>query len=235
MKKIVFIMLGVFLLSLNAQAEDTHFLLSVNKSNQQAAYAHSVFVQLQEAVKKSDTETLKKLLKSSDSRIWRKKDEHGNNLFHLCSDVKTFDVLHMYLASVREDLLAGKNKAGETPWMNYIMYGKEDIFLTFFPQSTLCSRLKGISFDLANATGLHYKNALTQRDAIVKECSTAGGQTLWQRADLMCKGLTYGAKGQGSYTYSAKNAPGLNNSAAVKNKMTQVRDLIEEVAPFLKK
>ncbi|MBQ7908623.1 MAG: hypothetical protein IJ311_03910 [Elusimicrobiaceae bacterium] len=233
MKRIFVFTLVLFLISLGAQAKDNLFLFSVDRSNQQAVYEHSVFEQLQEAVKQKDSERLKTLLKKSDSRIWTKKDRHGNNLFHLCSDVKTFSMLHMYLASVREEMLSEKNKAGETPWMSYIVYGKEDIFLTYFPKSTLYTRLQQISFELENAVGLNYQNALTQKDAILKECSSAGGQTLWQRADLMCKGLSCGAKGHASYTYSANTAPGMNKPSSTKNKMEQVRDLIEEVAPFL--
>lgn len=235
MKRLFIILLGIFLINVCVQAQDNRFSYSVDKTNRQAAYEHTLFTQLQRSVKNKDVPAIRKLLKNSDSRVWTKKDSHGNNLFHLCPDEKTFSVLHMYLASVREEMLAEKNKAGETPWMSYIMYGKEGIFLTYFPQSTLYARLQQVTFDLQNSSGLHYKNALTQRDAIVKECSSAGGQTLWQRADLMCKGLRAGAKGFGSYSYTTANVAGLNNVPSVKNKMAQVRDLIKNAAPFLVK
>lgn len=234
MKKILTILLGVFLMSVCAQAQEERFLF-VDQSAAQAAHEHSLFVQLQQAVKNKDTDSLKKLLKNTNSRVWTQKDKHGNNLFHLCGDVQTFAVLHMYLASVREEMLSAKNKTGEIPWMSYIMYGKEDIFLTYFPQSTLYARLKQITSELEKSNGLNYRNALTKRDALIKESSSAGEQTLWKRADLMCKGLKAGAKGYHRYAYPADNALGMNNAAPVQNKMEQVRKLIEDVAPFLVK
>lgn len=233
MKQIFILLFVVFFLTPGAFAEDVRFRSPVEKTNKQAAYEHAVFDQLQQAVKKKDVALLKNLLKSSNARIWTKKDTHGNNLFHLCGDVKTFSVLYMYLATVREEMLKEKNKVGEIPWMSYIMYGKEDIFLTYFPKSTLYADLQKVSFDLAHSGGLHYANALTQRDEITAQTSCAGGQTLWQRANLMCKGLKAGAKGYHQYNYPTGHALGMNNAAPIKNKMEQVRDLIAQTAPFL--
>lgn len=235
MKKILVTVLGIFLGTLCLQAEDSSFSLFVEKRTHQAANEYDAYIQLKQAIKNKKADEVQRLLKDPKNiGLWNKKDNHGNNLFHLCSDVKTFEVLYKSLGSKSESLLAAKNKAGETPWMTYIMYGKEDIFLTYFPKSSLYARLQQISFDLKHSTGLSYNNAITNRDAVIKETSCRGGQTLWQRADLMCRSLRAGAKGYAQYERTPANAPGMNAAEPIKNKMEQIRDMIEEVAPYLK-
>ena len=80
MKKILMILLGVFLMSVCAQAQEER-LLFVEQRAALAAYERFLFVQLKQAVKNKDTDSLKKLLKKTNSRVWTQKDKHGNNLF----------------------------------------------------------------------------------------------------------------------------------------------------------
>lgn len=227
MKKIIVLFLFLFSAAGGYATQAVDFSDVLEKTNAQMFAAAE---NLQKAVKNNDVAAVKKILKETDRYVWTLTDKYGNNLFHLCEDPQVFSVLHLYLASVREELLAQRNHIGETPWLKYIMYGKEDLFLTYFPKSSLYARLEQTTQDL-KLQGIAGQVARDKRNSLIEECSVAG-QTMWQRADIMCKGLKQ-AKGYAHYSRTPYNAPGMNNAASVKNRMEEVRDMIAEVAPFL--
>lgn len=227
MKKIIVLFLFLFVAAGGYAKQSLELSNVLEKTN---AQMFATAEKLQKAVKTSDVAAVKKLLAETDRYVWTLTDKYGNNLFHLCEDPQVFEILHFHLAAESEKLLAQRNHIGETPWVKYIMYGKEDLFLMYFPQSTLYARLAQATRDL-KLQGLAGQVAREKRNSLIQECSVAG-QTMWQRADIMCKGLKQ-AKGYARYTRTPYNAPGMNNAASTKNRMEEVRDMIAQVAPFL--
>ena len=233
MKKIVFIFLFAFL-SVYSFANINDFSQIVEQKNEQAAYHHFVAKQLQQETRNGNVAKLKSWLKQSDKSVWVQRDPYGNNLFHLCRNEETFYVLWTFLVSVRDEMLRQQNKAGEIPWVTYIMYGKEDIFLKYFPKSSLYIRLQEATQSM-NDKGINSAVAKIKRDELIKECSV-GGQTMWQRANLMVQAQASGmSKGFVSYGYSSKISAGDRNFPVLKRKMEMIREMIEQTAPFLKR
>ena len=231
MKKILFVFLFSLLGGL-AFANMTEFSQVVQHKSEQAAYKHFVARQMQQEARQGNTKKLKEWFKQTDKSVWLQTDQYGNNLFHLCRNEETFYVLWNFLVSVRDEMLVQPNNAGEIPWVKLIMYGKEKIFLKYFPKSNLYIRLQEATKEM-NDQGLTSAVAKIKREELIKECSV-GGKTMWQRADALCKGLASGmAKGFASYSYSAKDAYVGSKGSFPKNDMELVREMIESVAPFL--
>lgn len=142
-------------------------------------------------------------------------DAHGNNILHLTSSKELFAfVWNLLDESNREALLSQRNKAGETPLMTHVMYGHEDIFLQYFPQTALYRKLKRTTAGLQD-TGLNRHVAEIKKAELIKQCSM-GQKTMWQRAQDFY---------QDTYTTPS--------FAPYRGSMRAVRQMIAEVAPFL--
>lgn len=142
--------------------------------------------------------------------IMQSTDEKGNNAFHVAADENTFQLLLSVAHGLRNELLSSKNRAGETPWMSYISYERADIFLKYFSTSDLYRRMRKIksaSNDKADRIMAEVEEAV-----LLEECS-AGGQTMWRRADALWRQAP-----QGSVN---------------KQKMGQIRRVLAKAAPFL--
>ena len=143
--------------------------------------------------------------------VMKERDRHGNNALHVANSEKTFDFLLEMAYHAKDELLSQQNKAGETPWMSLISYDRAAIFIRHFPSSALRQELKNISKEL-ESNGVNLMVAAIKRDALVKECS-AGGQTMWQRADALWRMAPQGS--------------------VDKANMYFIRTMIGKAAPFL--
>lgn len=143
--------------------------------------------------------------------IMEERDAHGNNALHVASNPNAFYTLYSSLGGLKEKLLSQKNNAGETPWMSLISYERAVIFIKYFPASQLRQDMKEVNREL-KSSGLNRMVGEIKRDALLKECS-AGGQTMWQRADALWRMAKPGSR--------------------EKENMRIVRSMIEKAAPFL--
>ena len=124
--------------------------------------------------------------------IMRDTDSHGNNALHVAKTDEVFSLLNNSAHALQKELLSQKNNAGETPWMALISYDRGRIFVKHFPGSALAREMRKVKKDL-NSTGLNRMVAEIKRDALIKECS-AGGQTMWQRADALWRMAPEGSR-----------------------------------------
>lgn len=166
-------------------------------------------------VKRGDVDQFKKELAYAPHRALLQIDAHGNNILHLASSEDMFkEVWKLFDEAEREDLLAQRNKAGETPMMVHIMYGHEAIFLQYFPQTSLYAKLRKTTFDL-QSNGLNRDVAEIKKEDLIERCSI-GRQTMWQRA----RALYHEAYTQDSH-------------AKHRDSMRAVQNMIADAAPFL--
>ncbi|MBO7238319.1 MAG: hypothetical protein J6U96_03390 [Elusimicrobiaceae bacterium] len=160
---------------------------------------------------------LHEALSQADETTLRARDKYGNNILHLARNKQVFGLIwNMLDEQTREDLLAQRNKSGETPFMAHIMYGHEDIFLSYFPRSHLYKQLQSTTESLNNS-GTDYHVGEIKQAGLTKLCSM-GGQTMWQRAHSLYQGAMLDSH------YAQYRAP-----------MKQVEEMLAEVAPFLVK
>ncbi len=143
--------------------------------------------------------------------VLKQQDKHGNNVFHLASTWQTFEFLNVMAHNQRDELLAQKNNAGETPWMSLLTYNRASIFVKEFPNSALRQKMRAVTKEL-NSSGVNLMVAEIKRNALVQECS-AGGQTMWQRADALWRSAPEGSREKAA--------------------MYSVRNMIGRAAPFL--
>ena len=211
MKKFLFLLV-ICLVSVTAFAQLTQEQSDkVGRAAQQAAKGQQLLM----LAKTGQVAAFRKELLHSPYYALRTRDAHGNNILHLASSKEMFALIWNLLdETTRESLLSQKNSSGETPLMAHIMYGHEDIFLSYFPRTNVYSGLKKMSSAIQHQ---HIDNIVQIKKAdLIKQCSCAN-QTMWQRAN----GLYHRALSNG---YTAQE----------REKMKQVRDVIGEVAPFLK-
>lgn len=169
--------------------------------------------QLLSAVKNSDLPQTKQLLAEIQQNPYActTSDAYGNNVFHVAENEQIFALLWNQLPAVcTKQLLSQTNHIGETPFISYISYGKENRFLRYFPQTDLYKQLRRVSADLS-AGGLYADVSKIKRDALIKQCSAAG-QTMWQRANR--------------FYNMASDVPS-------KQKMQRIKDMVSFAAPFL--
>ncbi len=138
-------------------------------------------------------------------------DAHGNNALHVAANAEVFSLLYTAAGSKRDELLAQKNKAGETPWMSLVSYDRAAVFVKMFVASSLRQKMKEVAKEL-QSSGVNLMVAEIKRDALIRECS-AGGQNIWQRADALWRMAPEGSLQKGH--------------------MYQVRTMIGKAAPFL--
>ncbi len=166
-------------------------------------------------VKRGDVDQFKKELAYAPHRALLQVDAHGNNILHLASSKDMFEeVWKLFSKAELEDLLAQRNKTGETPMMVHIMYGHESIFLQYFPRTSLYEKLRKTTFDL-QSNGLNRDVAEIKKEDLIERCSI-GRQTMWQRARALY---------QDTYTQDSR--------AQHRESMRAVQNMIGDVAPFL--
>lgn len=217
MKKILFLLLGLSVAAgaFASPAEDR--LGEYLQTQRQFIYRQELF----NTVRGGHVKALRRILAETDLQvIAAAQDASGNNVLHAAPTKEVFALLWEEMGrqdeSLRHSLLAQRNKAGETPLMSHIMYGHEEIFLTYFPQTDLYRRLLKTRDDLRRGGMIAERVAGPMRDELIKECS-AGGQTMWQRAYALYQGTSADSYGRMFH-----------------HSMRQVLLMIEDTAPFLK-
>lgn len=170
--------------------------------------------QLFKLAQSGDVEGLHSLLTHVDKTVLLQKDSlTGNNVFHEVRDVETFAFFWDNISEQdREKLLTQKNNAGETPFMRQLSYNNPVAVLVYFPQTKLYGQMRNTTQNLQRG-GVNVMVAQTSREEMIRLGSNNAGMTLWQMADMW---------GQQK-----------DNPQAVA--MLEVRDMIGNVAPFLKK
>ena len=218
MKK-TFLLVGVLFLSAAAFAY-TYEQTAANHVYQEAEQQVNIQEmgrELLAAAQKGKMKQFRELLSQANKRALLVTDDYGRNILHVARNKHIFDLAWAVLDPVsRESLLAQRNKAGETPLMAHIVFGHEQIFLSYFPQTQLYQRLQKTTAGL-NSVGLARQSAEIERAELIRECSV-GGVNMWQRAAALATG-----------------AHGDSSAASSRALMPQVRDMIGAVAPFLVK
>ena len=126
------------------------------------------------------------------SALLQQRDKHGNNALHVAASAEVFDFLAKAAGNMKEERLSQKNQAGETPWMAWLTYDKAALFMKRFPSSSLRQKLESVREEL-KTTGANLMVAEIKKNALLQECS-AGGQTMWQRADALWRMAPAGSK-----------------------------------------
>ncbi len=216
MKKLL-LLTGILLFSTASFAypNEQETVNHVYRAAEHQATVQQMGLKLLKAAQNGQMRKFRTLLAQADKASLLVTDDYGRNILHVARNKQIFGfVWSMLRPAERKVLLLQRNNTGETPLMAHIVYGHEDIFLTYFPQTELYQRLQKTTAGLSG-TGLARQTAEIEKAELIKECSI-GGMTMWQRANA----LTVGAYGD-SY------------AAASRDSMKRVRDMIGAVAPFL--